>query len=173
MANSFGESVGHIRWLHPFRSRYLHPNYHCCHLLQSDVGTLLTSLTSTSESATASLSTISSARKPKNRLSLSEPLKRSVLKTGNAFLWLNFQKRSHFRFVHKDNAKWCRGSSRSLITVIIHVILVRLYRNFRVWKSRSLPIATGRFGTFSLRPRADFFGCRALRRVKGNAFPYF
>ena len=37
---------------------------------------------------------------------LSESLKRSVLKTGNAFLRLDFQKLSHFRFVHKDGAKW-------------------------------------------------------------------
>ena len=37
-------------------------------------------------------------------LSLSELLKRSILKTGNAFLRLDFQKLSHFRFVRKDNA---------------------------------------------------------------------
>ena len=102
-------SISRVRRLHPFRSRYLHPNHHCCQLLQSDVWTLLTSLTLKSESAIASRSTISSARKPKNRLSLSESLKRSVLKTGNAFLRLNFQKVSHFRFEHKDNAKWRRS----------------------------------------------------------------
>ena len=65
---------------HPFRSRYLHPNHHCCQFLQSNVWALLTSLTSKSESATASRSTISSARRPENR-SLSESLKRSILKT--------------------------------------------------------------------------------------------
>ena len=42
--------------------------------------------------------------KPKNRSSLFESLKRSVLKTGNTFLRLNFQKLFHFHFIHKDNA---------------------------------------------------------------------
>ena len=98
--------IGCVRRLHLFRSRYLHPNHHCCQLLQSDVWTLLTSLVSNSECATASLSIISSAWKPENHLSSSESLKRSVLKTSNAFFGLDFQELSHFRFVHKDNAKW-------------------------------------------------------------------
>ena len=81
---------------------HLHPNHRCCQLLKSNVWTLLTSLTSMSEPAAASRSTISSAHKLKNRSSLSESLKRSVLKTGNTFLHLDFQKLSHFRFVYKD-----------------------------------------------------------------------
>ena len=118
-AKSYRESIrsltGHVCRLHLFRSRYLHPNHSCCHLLQPDVWTLLTSLVSNSESATASRSIISSVRKPENRSLLSESLKRYVLKTVNVFLRLDFQKLSHFRFVHKDNAKWFRGSSGSLI----------------------------------------------------------
>ena len=46
----------------PIRSRYLRPNHHYSQLLQSDVWTLLTSLTLKSESGTASRITISSAR---------------------------------------------------------------------------------------------------------------
>ena len=110
--------IGNVCRLHPFWSQYLHPNHHCCQLLQSDLWTLLTSLTSKSESAIASWSIISSARKPVNRSLLSESLKRSILKTGNAFLRLHFQKLSHFRFIHKDNAKWCGGSSGSLILLL-------------------------------------------------------
>ena len=140
-------SIGCVRQLHQFQSRYLHPNHYCCQLLQSDVWTLLTSLTSKSESATASRSTMSSARKPKNRLSLSESLKRSILKTGNVCLRLDFQKLSHFHFVHKDMA-WGK-----------------LRKSRTVWKYRSLPIATGRFGTFCPRPHANVFGCCALQRV--------
>ena len=68
--------------------------------------------------ATPFQSTISSVRKPKNRLSSSESLKRSVLKTGNVFLQLDFQKPSHLCFVHKDNVKWCGGSSGSLVLLL-------------------------------------------------------
>ena len=74
---------------------------YCC---QYSSQTLLASLTSMLESATASRSTKSSARKRKNRSSLSESLKRSILKTINVFLQLDFQKLSHFRFIHKDSA---------------------------------------------------------------------
>ena len=97
--------IGRVRRLHLSRSRYVHPNYHCCQLLQSNVWTLLTSLMSKSESATASRSTISLAWKAKNLSLLCESLKRSVLKTGNALLRLEFHKLSHFHFIHKDNAK--------------------------------------------------------------------
>ena len=110
-------SIGHVRQFHPFRSRYLHPNHHCCQLFHFDVWTLLTSLTSNSESAKTSQS-ISSVRKPENRLSLSELLKRSILKICNAFLWPDFQKLSHFHFVHKDNAKWRGRSSGSLVLLL-------------------------------------------------------
>ena len=120
-ASSYSESiVDRLRLpTHPFRSRYLHPNHLCCQLLQSGVWTLLTSLTSKSESATASRNTISSAQKPKIRSPLSESLKRSVLKTGCAFLRLDFQKLSHFRFVHKDHAKWLGGSSGSRVLLLL------------------------------------------------------
>ena len=42
---------------------------------------------------------------------------------------------------------------------------MRLYGNFLVWKQQSLLIATGRFGTFCPRPRADVFGRCARQRV--------
>ena len=150
--------IGHVRRLHPFQSQYLHPNHHCCQLLQSHVWTLLTSLRSKSESAIASWSTISSARKPKNHLSLSESLKRSILKTGNMFLWLDFQKLSHFRFIHKDNAKWCGGSSGSLVLLLFtrfswDCVEISMYGSSEVYRSWPdvLPAALrGRFWT--LRP---------------------
>ena len=136
-----GLSIGCVRRLHPFWSRYLHLNYHCCQLLQSDVWTLLTSLTSNSESATAPGSIISSAQKPENRLSLSESLKRSFLKTGNAFLWLDFQKLPHFCFVHKDNAKWRGGSRGSLVLLLFmgfswNCTEISVYGNSEVYWSR-------------------------------------
>ena len=102
-ANSYGESI--VYWPRSLTAsvplRYLHLNHHCCQLLQFGVWTLLTSLMSKSESATAFQSTISSARKSKNRSSSSESLKRSVLKTGNAFLRLDFQKLSLTFASHK------------------------------------------------------------------------
>ena len=140
----------------PFRSRYLHPNHHCCQLLQSNVWTLLTSLMRKSESATASRSTISSAQKPKNRSSLSESLKRSVSITGNAFLRLDFQKHSQFHFVHKDNANGA-GELAEVSSVIIHKILMRMYGNFLAWKQQSLPIMIRHLGTFCPQPPADVF----------------
>ena len=40
------------------------------------------------------------------------------LKTGNTFLRPDFQKLSHFRFIHKDNAKWRGGSSGNLVLLL-------------------------------------------------------
>ena len=158
-------SIGRVRRLHPFRSRYLHPNHHCCQLLQSDVWTLLTSLTLKSESAIASRSTISSARKPKNRLSLSESLKRSVLKTGNAFLRVNFQKVSHFRFEHKDNAKWHGRSSRSLVLLLFmrfswDCTEISVYGTSKVYRLR--PDVLGRFAHDSTQTFSDAAPCKGL-----------
>ena len=101
---------------------------------------VLTSLTSNSESATAFQSIISSAWRLKSRSSLSESLKRSVLKTGNAFLQLNFQKLSHFCFVHKDNAKWRGGSSGSLVLLLFTRFLwdcteIFVYGSSKVYRS--------------------------------------
>ena len=134
-------SIGHAHWFHLFWLRSLYPNHHCCQLLQSDVWTLLTSLTSKSKSATASQSTITSARKPQNRSSLSESLKRSILKTSNAFLRLNFQKLTHFCFVDKDNAKWRKGSSGSLVLLLFtrfswDCTAISVYRSSEVYRSR-------------------------------------
>ena len=42
----------------------------------------------------------------------------TLSKTGNAFLRLEFQKRSHFHFVHKDNANGAGGSSGSLVLLL-------------------------------------------------------
>ena len=109
--------IGCVCHLHPLQSQYLHPKYHCCHLLQAHVWTLLTLLMSESESATTSRSTISSARKPKNHSLLSESLKRSVLKTSNVFLWLDFQKLSlSHRTQRRCKMAW--GSSGSLILLL-------------------------------------------------------
>ena len=111
-------SFSRVRQVHPFWSQHLHPNHHCCQLLQYDVRTLLTSLKLKSESVTASRSTMSPAWKSKNHSSLSKSLKRYVLKTSTTFLQLDFQKLSHFRFIHKDNAKWRGGSSVSLVLLL-------------------------------------------------------
>ena len=106
-------SISRVHQLHPFQSWYLHPNRCCCQLLQSDVWTLLTSLTLKFESATAVRSTISSARKPKNHSSEEIHLENRQLISST-----DFQKVSHFRFVHKDNAKWCGESSGSLVLLL-------------------------------------------------------
>ena len=120
---------------------------HISEILQSDVWTLQTSLTSNSESATASQSMISSVQKPENRLSLSESLKRSVLKTGDVFLRLDYQKLSHFRFIHKDNATWRGGSGGSLILLLFTRFSwdcagISMYGSSEVYQSR--PDALGR-----------------------------
>ena len=117
-AISYCESIGRIRRLHLFWSRYLRPIHHCSHLLQSDVWILLTSLILKSESAAASGSTISSARKPLNPFSLSESSNRPVSKTGNVFLRLDFKILSHFCFEHKDDVNGAGGSSRSLVLLL-------------------------------------------------------
>ena len=154
-------SIGRVLRLHLFLSRYLHPNYHCCHLLQSDVWTLLISLRSKSESATASQSTISSAWKPKNRSSLSESFKRSVLKTNNAFLQLDFQKLSHFCFIHKDNANHVEEVAKVLYCYYSQdsYEIVRKFTCMEVVKFTHLD------WMFCPQPRADIFGHCAQRRV--------
>ena len=163
MENQF--SISCVRRLHPFRSQYLHPNHHCCQLLQSDVWPLLTSLTSNSRSATASWSTISSAQKPENRSLLSESLKRSVLKTSNAFFRLDFQKLSHFRFILKDNAKWCGGSSGSLTPLLFmrfswDCMEISVYGSSKVY--RSWPDVLGRFARGSAHSSSDVAPSKGL-----------
>ena len=170
-------SVGRVLRLNPFKSRYLHPSHHYCQLLQSDVWTLLTSLTSKSKSATASQSTISSARKPKNRSSLFESLKRSVLKTGNAFLRLDFQKLSHFCFVHKDNAKWREGGSGSLVLLLFtrfswDCTEISMYGSSEVYRWRSDVL--GHFACGPVRTFSDAAPCKGLTVItwvkQGSSF---
>ena len=125
---------------------HLHPNHHCCQLLKSSVWKLLTSLTSMSEPAAASQSATSSAQKSKNRLS-SESLKRSVLKTGSAFLQLNFQKLSLSLCVQRHG-----GSSRSLILLLFTRFLwdcmeISLYGSNEVYQSQ--PDVLGHFCPWS------------------------
>ena len=111
-------STGRVRRLHPFRSRYLRPNHHCSHLLQSNEWTLLTSLTSKSESAKASQAQYLQYESHRIVHHCLISSKRPVSKTGNAFLRLDFKKLSHFRFEHKDNANGAGGSSGSLVLLL-------------------------------------------------------
>ena len=158
MAISYGKSI--VDWScslsPPVPIAISSSNHHCCQIIQSDVWTLLTSLTLKSESATASRSTISSARKPKN-CSSSESLKRCVSKTSNAFLLLDFQKLSHFRFVHKDNAKWhcyCSRDSREIV------------QKFPCMERAKFTNRDRMFWDVLPWPGTDVFGCCAQQRVK-------
>ena len=96
------------------------------------------------------------------------------MKTSNAFLRLDFQKLSHFRFVHKDNANGVGGSSGSWKsrTVIIFQNSCEIVRKFPCMEAAKF---TRHFGTFCLRPCTDVFGRCAQQRVKtlnlsGNMF---
>ena len=156
--------IGRVRHLNPIRLQYLHPNHHCCQLLKSNVWTLLTSLTLKSESATASQSTISSVQKPKNRLSLFESLKRSILKTDNAFLRLDFKKNS-LTFV--SNTKTLQNGAGEVAEVSYC---------YYSWASREIVqkfpcMEVAKFTDcdrmFCPRPCANVFRHCALQRVNG------
>ena len=93
-------------------------------------------------------------------------MKRSVLKTSNAFLRLSFQKHSHFRFVHKDNAKWCRVSSGSLVLLLFTRFLldcteISVYGSSEVYWSRPDVL-----GCFARSPAQMFSDAVPLQRVK-------
>ena len=63
------------------------------------------------------------------------------MKTGNAFLRLDFQKLSHFRFEHKDNANGAGGSSGSLVLLLFtrfsrDCTEISLFGSSEVYRSR-------------------------------------
>ena len=63
------------------------------------------------------------------------------MKTGNAFLRLDFQKLSHFRFKHKDNANGEGGSSGSLVLLLFtrfsrDCTEISLFGSSEVYRSR-------------------------------------
>ena len=100
---------------------------------------------------------------------LSESLKRSVLKTGNAFLQLDFQKLSHF--VHKDNAKWRRGSSGSRVLLLFtrfswDCTEISVYGSSKVY--RSWPDVLGLSARSPVRTFSDAAPSKGLRIAHGS-----
>ena len=134
----------------------------------------MTSLMSKSESATASRNTISSARKPKKRSSLSESLKRSVLKTGNAFLWLELKNSLTFASYTKimQNGTGEGGSSRSLVLLLFTRFLwdcteMSMYGSSEVYRSR--PDVLGHFARSHTQTFSNAAPCKGLSRSQGHA----
>ena len=117
--------IGRVCRLHPFQSWYLHPNYHCCQALQSNVRTLLTSLMSKSQF---------------------QSWKRSVFKTSNAFLRLDFQELPHFRFVHKDNAN---GTGKVVEVLYCYTVIMRVLWDCTEISLYDWTFASGPARTFS------------------------